>query len=135
VVPSPDVAYSRPGSEVFFEHVKSDRIEMVRKFLERDKFMKFQQNPMGQTALHVAASRNLLAICKLLIIFGCDVNHKDIAGRTALYFAVKYNFREVVTTLVANFSSCFVIDKYSHSLDHVATAPLIKLIIEKGKIY
>jgi ankyrin repeat protein len=97
--------------------------------------MKFQQNPMGQTALHVAASRNLLSICKLLIIFGFDVNHKDIAGRTALFFAVKYNYREVVVTLVANFSSCFVIDKYNQSLIHAATDPIMKLIVEKGKIY
>ncbi len=83
----------------------------------------------------MAASRNLLVICKLLIMFGCDINHKDIAGRTALFFAVKNNFQEIAITLVANFGSCFLVDKYNSSLTQIASEPMMRLIIEKGKIY
>lgn len=90
---------------------------------------------MSQTALHVASSRNLLGIAKLLIMFGAEPNHKDIAGRTALFFAVKYSFQEMTTTLIANFSSCFMVDKYNQSLIQTATDPVIKIMVEKGKLY
>lgn len=49
----------------------------------------------------------------LLIMYGCDVNHKDVAGRTALFFAVKNGYKELAVTLIANYSSCFSIDKYN----------------------
>jgi ankyrin repeat protein len=90
---------------------------------------------MNQTPLMVASSRNLLSITKLLIMHGSDLNHKDLAGRSALFFAVKYSYFEMAILLVANFGGCFVTDKYGKCLLDINSDPLMQLIIEKGKLY
>ena len=49
-----------------------------------------------QTALHIAVRKGHLDIVKLLVEKGSDVNAKDIAGRTPLWYAIKSENLEVV---------------------------------------
>jgi len=70
-----------------------------------------------------------------LIKFGAEISAKDLNGRTALYFAVRNGHQDIINTLIANFSSCFVIDNQGLSLLDVTDSALLKMIIQKGKIY
>ncbi len=47
----------------------------------------------------------------LLIKFGCDVNHKDVAGRHSLFYAVRQGYHNMAIILIANYASCFIADK------------------------
>lgn len=44
---------------------------------------------MDQTPLFYAAKINNIEILKLLISYGCDVNHKDKNHQTCLFYAAR----------------------------------------------
>ena len=84
--------------------------------LQADRFQVFQYNESWQTPLIMAAKLGHIEITKILISFGSDCNWRDIAGRSALFYAVQNEDVDLCITLIANFSSAFAIDNYGQSL-------------------
>lgn len=52
-----------------------------------------------QTPLYYAARKGHLEMCKALIEKGCDVNHLDSSNKTAVEYAKKSKFQDVVDYL------------------------------------
>lgn len=46
------------------------------------------RDPLNDTALHVAAQRDQVAIMKMLLDAGASINERGAAGRTALHTAI-----------------------------------------------
>ena len=84
----PRDSYWRKHSVEFFKLVLMKRVSKVAAILDEDRFQVFQYNDSHQTPLLVAADKGSPAMVKLLIKFGSDVNWRDVAGRSALYYAV-----------------------------------------------
>ena len=59
---------------------------------------------MKLTPLHWAAKRGLVKILKLLLSKKVFLDQRDIYGKTALFYALKYNRFKVVKLLIANFA-------------------------------
>lgn len=73
----------------FFINVKDCRIDKVEEQLNKDRFILYEHDHMGMTALHWAAKRNYYEIIQLLIDKHAQVNKQDCLGRTALYLAAQ----------------------------------------------
>jgi len=73
-------------SPISMSAVRNNNIEAVRKAIEQGADVN-EKNKNGQTALIIAASKNLLEMAELLIEQGADINIKDNLGFTALMFA------------------------------------------------
>jgi len=110
----PKGSYNRPGSLEFFRHVKRNNIRDVESILQDDRFMIYQHDETKQTALHIAAKRNLMPLARLLIKAGSDVNARDINGRGPLYNAVIGGFKEMTDLLIANMASVFAFDHHGN---------------------
>ena len=129
----PTDCYSRKGSMEFFRVVKRNELSEVRYLLAGDRFLVYQHNEIRQTPLHICAKRNLVEMAQLLIRFNSDVNARDTMGKTPLYYAVINQYKELVTVLIANMSSCWSTDAQGNNLLQITTDPIIKLIVSKGK--
>jgi len=64
---------------------------MLKDFLKRDKYIVYEYDHVGETALHWAAKRNRVENVKLLIQSGAKINARDMGGRTPLFLACKNN--------------------------------------------
>ena len=69
--------------------------------LRKDRFLVYEYDDVGATAIHWAAKRNKTAILRLLIQNGAKINARDMGGRTALYIASKNNNLPAVKVLLA----------------------------------
>jgi ankyrin repeat protein len=79
------------GYPFFFVAVGDDNRTAVNRFLEAGASVRMRDNPNGRTALHVCASRGLVAIGQLMIANGADVSAADASGETPLHAALLYN--------------------------------------------
>lgn len=57
------------------------------------------------TPIHLACKNGFCKIVKLLIKYGCNVNAKDDAGKTALHHAVISNNGELLQLIIEKVSS------------------------------
>ena len=62
--------------------------------------MRFNVNEKGKNILHVAVMRGSPEDLKKLMELGLDVNQKDRAGRSPLYYAMKRKNRAVILELL-----------------------------------
>jgi len=67
--------------------------------LREDKYLVYAFDPIRQTALHWAAKRGYLDICRRLIEYGADFDAVDMGFRTPLYYALRGKHVEVVRLL------------------------------------
>jgi ankyrin repeat protein len=86
----------------FFIAAKSNQIEDVISFLEKDKKYAKISTVNNQTALHLAANNGNLELVKLLIEKGADVNAKTNDDATPLHVAANNDNLELVKLLIEN---------------------------------
>jgi hypothetical protein len=79
--------------------VRAGDVVKVRTILNADGINVNSKDNYGQTALHIAASRGLAEIVKLLITKGADPDIKDRAGKTPLILAEGKGHKEVAELL------------------------------------
>jgi ankyrin repeat protein len=84
----PRGSFWRKGSSDFFRLVLYEEVEKVANILVNDRFQVYQYDMSFHTPLFVAVHTRNLSMVKLLIKFGSDVNWRDMAGRSALFYAV-----------------------------------------------
>ena len=57
---------------------------------------------IGATALHAACENGHLAVVKVLVAAGVDVNSRGMQGVTPLYSSITYNHLDIATFLLDN---------------------------------
>lgn len=68
--------------------------------MERNRYLLFEFNHVGQTCLHIAAKYKSMKILRYLIQHGADYEARDLMGRTPLFYAVQAENREAFRLLL-----------------------------------
>jgi len=76
--------------------------------------------PYGWSPLHLAARDGRIAIIKLLISRGAQVNNKDVTGQTPLHRAAHWGHLDVVDFLVKSGADIFAVDSLNQIPEEVA---------------
>ncbi len=87
-------------AKIFFEAVKQGNLELLETMLNKDRFIVYEFDHVGETALHWAAKRNMPHVIKLLFKYGAFANQKDLGGRTPLFLATKHGNLKAVKALL-----------------------------------
>jgi ankyrin repeat protein len=118
-----------------FNAVKTNNFYEVISLIESDLYLRFQLNEFKKTILHCAIDRKLVKMTQLLIHLGCDLNAKDLKGRTPLFYALRAEFRQIAAILIANFSTCFCTD--TDGTDMYSVSPCVegRKLLNKGKFF
>ena len=95
------------------------------------------RNNMGQTPLHLAASKNRLTVVKTLTeADGVDINITDNAGNTPLYTAVESGRHYAAAILISAGACADILNKEGIAAIHKAAcfrdAWILKLLLAKG---
>ena len=69
--------------------------------LLHNKWLVYDFDHIGQTALIWACKRNNYKMVKFLVEKNSDVNQEDIASRTALYYAIKNQNNKIFTVRIS----------------------------------
>jgi ankyrin repeat protein len=88
---------------------------------DRKRFVNARNN-RGRTALHAAAQRGNLAVIRLLLASGAEIDHRDIEGQTALHLAVRAGHLEVVRELLNHRASINAQTRTGYTPLHIAAA-------------
>jgi ankyrin repeat protein len=94
-------------------------------------------NAQGQTALHIAAVKDLSDIAAVLLARGADVDKPDANGLSALHLAVQNNASHVIPVLVQYGANLFSKDKQGRSVLQTAlqqNPELIPTLVTKKNI-
>ena len=83
--------YRGPDAHKFFEAIKTNDSNTVITMIMKDRFIIFEHDAVGETALHWAAKRNRPDMVKILIDNGAIIDARDMGGRSPLYLASKFN--------------------------------------------
>ncbi|MCX8014263.1 MAG: ankyrin repeat domain-containing protein, partial [Rectinema sp.] len=73
----------------------------------------------GLFPLHVAVSNNDLETARILLLIGAKPDNQDLAGKTALRYAIDGSMFDMITLLAKNGANPFVADKSGRSPAHV----------------
>ncbi|KAJ8681155.1 hypothetical protein QAD02_016942 [Eretmocerus hayati] len=80
--------------------ISNKNVRMLKYLIDSALFDINSQDVLGQTALHKAVCSNSLPHVNLLLGWQADINVKDHQGRTALDWALRLEFNEVVEKLL-----------------------------------
>ncbi|KAL4489422.1 hypothetical protein ABPG72_002718 [Tetrahymena utriculariae] len=92
----------RLGSFVFFKAVKHNNLVSVKNIISQCRYIIFDFDQKKQTCLHKAAKKGYTDMLEYFISLGADLEFKDIAGRKALYYAIKNNKLSCIKLLLQN---------------------------------
>ncbi|CAD8111125.1 unnamed protein product [Paramecium sonneborni] len=96
----PLVAYSNDRAKLFFDLVKSNKIELTHRELQENKYLVYEYDSSKLTPLHHAVIRNHVEMVELLLEYHADVNRRDILGRTPLFFGIRSGHNDCVQQLL-----------------------------------
>lgn len=91
----PTEAYALPKSRKMLRQVNLNNIIEVKKLLDKNRYLVFQIDAVGKTALHRASVKGDLRMVKLILDYLPDVNKQDCMGFTPLTYAVKNDYFDV----------------------------------------
>ncbi|KAL4439121.1 hypothetical protein ABPG74_008896 [Tetrahymena malaccensis] len=105
----------RLGSFVFFKAVKHNNLVSVRNILSQCRYFIFDFDQKKQTCLHKAAKKGYTDMLEYFISLGADLEFKDIAGRKALYYAIKNNKLPCIKLLLQNMANPWSYDNADYN--------------------
>jgi len=79
-----------------------------------------QQNKLGRTALHRAASKNEIKVIQSLVDCGSDIDLADVCGKTAIHWATFYGNFDAVKVLFENGADLNITDKANCTCEAIA---------------
>lgn len=103
----PKKALESPDALNFMRAVKFGDFYKVKYLLRENRYLVYEYDSVGRTALHNAARKNYCDIMELLIENLADCNACDSCGRTPLYLASKFASVAAVKILLKNKASPF----------------------------
>ncbi|CAD8099744.1 unnamed protein product [Paramecium sonneborni] len=96
----PLVAYSNERAKLFFDLVKSNKLELTHRELQENRYLVYEFDSSKLTPLHHAVIRNHIEMVELLLEYHADVNRRDILGRTSLFFGIRSGYNDCVRQLL-----------------------------------
>jgi serine/threonine-protein phosphatase 6 regulatory ankyrin repeat subunit A len=108
--------------------IRREAHKVLKMLLEYDSSCVDVKNHKGSTPLHQVASGRIVdpTVClkhmRTLLYHNAQLNTKNNAGKTALYYAVKNDRREMVASLLKNGASCMLSDDDGNLPIHAAAA-------------
>ncbi|KAM3131429.1 hypothetical protein pb186bvf_016501 [Paramecium bursaria] len=87
------------GQTPLFYASRDNRIEIIRKMIEHNVDLNHVDTLYCQTALFYSAKEGHVEVCKLLLEHGCKPNHQDSLKKTAIFYARKFNRKEVIDVI------------------------------------
>lgn len=100
--------FEREGSYAFFQCVKRNDLITFALFVQKSRYYLFDSNYKKKTCLHIAAEKGFLEMCKIIIDKGCYLDQEDLVGRTALYYSVVNNHKEIVQLILKSQGSPWI---------------------------
>ncbi len=133
---SPTKPFQSEGASKFFNEVAQGNMMGIRMMLNKNKYLVYDFDYVGRTALHIAARRSNVEVIRELLDRLADPNASDISGRTPLYVAAKHASITAVKLLLVNKANpSFVTHGNLTPLD-VAHTHLIKEVLQTAvKVY
>ncbi|EAS02314.2 ankyrin repeat protein (macronuclear) [Tetrahymena thermophila SB210] len=105
----------RLGSFVFFKAVKHNNLISVKNIISQCRYFIFDFDQKKQTCLHKAAKKGYTDMLEYFISLGADLEFKDIAGRKALYYAIKNNKLPCIKLLLLNMANPWSYDNADYN--------------------
>ena len=111
----------------FFKAIKDADIDNIKILIKNNYKLALFKDEFGQTALHIAAKRNVFQIILLLISRLADINAQDIYGRTPLMCACENGHLDTICVLLINYADPNIKDsKGNKAIDYVDLVKNIK---------
>eukprot|EP01022_Parablepharisma_sp_SALTPOND_P007479 TRINITY_DN1308_c0_g1_i1.p2 TRINITY_DN1308_c0_g1~~TRINITY_DN1308_c0_g1_i1.p2 ORF type:complete len:438 (+),score=32.09 TRINITY_DN1308_c0_g1_i1:2554-3867(+) len=133
VLPSlPKEPLQSENATEFLIAVKCANLAKVKEMLEKNRYLVYEFDYVGRTALHHACRRNLYNIMVVLVQYWADVNACDAAGRAPLYLAAKYASAGAVKLLLRNNASLYYCTHTGKTPMEVARNTAIKTVLDNG---
>ena len=94
-----------------FKAIKDGDLENIERIIKSNYNYALFKDEFGQTAMHIAAKRNIYQIIQLLISRLGDIDAQDIYGRTPLMCATEYMHLETICVLLCYYADPNIEDK------------------------
>jgi len=125
-----------PAKATLLDLVENQNIDKIRQMFGLDEDVN-SVNAQGQSALHIAAIKDLSDIAAVLLARGATVDLQDADGNTPLHLAVKNGSTKILPVLAQYGASLFSVDKTGKSVLQTALQQnpnLIPLLVTKKTI-
>ena len=86
----------------YLSAVRSGNIHRVTEYLNLYKYLGFEYDKFGCTALHWACKKGDFGMAQLIISGKCDVDQEDRQGKTPMYYAHISGNTKVIKLLILN---------------------------------
>ncbi|KRX02279.1 Ankyrin repeat-containing domain [Pseudocohnilembus persalinus] len=94
--------YKRPASKEFFQAVANGDKLQIQGMLMKDPYLIYDLNFAEETGLHVAVKRGHFEIVEFFVQNHCAIDHRDLNGRNALYYAARKGDSQIFRYLLMN---------------------------------
>jgi len=125
-----------PVKETLLDLVENQNLDKIRDIFGLNQDVN-SVNDQGQTALHIAATKDLADIAAVLLARGANVDLADKQGNTPLHLAVKNGSVTILPILAQYGASLFSVDKEGKSVLQTAlqqNPDLIPKLVTKNTI-
>jgi hypothetical protein len=99
--------------------------------LIKNKFLVYDYDYTGKTALHWATIRGHYAIMELLLQYHSDADAKDLLSRTPLHYSALHNDITAIKILLSSNADPFIHCTLGLEAKEMATSQSIKVLIKK----
>lgn len=127
---------SAPAKETLLDLVENQNLDKIRDIFGLNQDVN-SVNSQGQTALHIAATKDLADIAAVLLARGASVDVPDRDGNTPLHLAVKAGSVKILPVLAQYGASLFSVNKEGKSVLQTAlqqNPDLIPKLVTKNTI-
>ncbi len=94
--------YNFISMNTIFDAIRSENLEAVKSFLDKDKGLIHIKDQRGSTPLLLSTYYGFMEITKLILSYNPDVNAKDASGNTALMGVCFKGHYEIAELLIAS---------------------------------